>query len=73
MPPMTTRVENFGPVGLGSEFRRDEVWIAYGHDEVLDAAQRLHTSTGPSLSVPGVIGCTACSVDGGRSWTLIDT
>ena len=69
----TTPVEGLGSRGLGFEFRRGNVWLASGGHEIGPAAKRRHTSSGPSLAIPGVIGATACSVDGGRSWTWIDS
>lgn len=69
----TTPIENLGPAGLAHEFRRGDTWLARGYHETGPAAKRVDTSSGPSLAIPGVIGCTACSVDGGRSWTLVDS
>jgi len=70
---VTTPIENLGSTGLGDEFRRGNVWLACGWYDTGPAAERIYGSTGPSLAIPGVIGCTACSVDGGRTWTLVDS
>ncbi|MCB9915089.1 MAG: hypothetical protein H6828_08060 [Planctomycetes bacterium] len=66
------RIEGLEPAGLSVEFRRGAVWLARGYYETGAAAERPHSSSGPSLAVAGVIGCTACSLDAGRTWTLVD-